>query len=89
MTATLNGFAEPDETAQPSGRIDVFVIVPQEFVGASIHELTVRDGLITDMTTQGEIATVQASLPSSQLNALVEIVRLDTDGRGRVVSPDS
>ena len=88
MTATLNGFAGPDEPNQLSGEVKVVITIPEEFTGASLHELIAREGLIADMTTHGQSVTVHGSLPISKLNALIEAIRLDTQGRGRVALAD-
>jgi hypothetical protein len=42
MAGTLNGLAEPDDSNQVPGNLNVVVTVPEEFVGLSIQELNAR-----------------------------------------------
>jgi translation elongation factor EF-G len=84
MAGRLSGWAEPDEPDQPQGEVEVAVTIPEVFAGVSLQELTVRGGRITGMEASAESVTINATLPTSHYNALVEAVILDTDGRGRV-----
>ena len=79
---TLDGLAEPDEPNPPSEEVRVVITIPEEFTGVSLHELVAREGLIADMTTQGQSVTIHASLPASNYNALAEAIMMNTLGRG-------
>jgi len=89
MTATLDGLAEPDEPDQPPGELTVVVTVPEEFAGLSLQELITRNGRLTGMDVQEQSVAISATLPASQYNSLVEAIRVNLQGRGRVVLAES
>lgn len=79
---TTADFGQPDEPEQ----VTVQLIVPEEFVAASMTELQFRGGCVLGMEVEGETVSIHASLPESEGRELREAIRAATAGRGRVES---
>jgi hypothetical protein len=84
MTATLNGFAEPDEPNQPKEEVTVLITIPEEFVAVVHHELLARKGRVTGLDVQEDSVAISATFAASQYKRLVEAVVMNTEGRGRI-----
>lgn len=85
MSFAVNDDGMPlDDSKRPVAEIKIRIIVPEEFVGASQHELFTRQGLITGMQAQEHSVVIYASLPSEEYGGLVEAIVADTQGRGRL-----
>ncbi len=77
-----------DDSKRPVGEIKIRIIVPEEFVGASQHELIARQGLITGRQPQECSVVIYGSLSSEEYGGLAEAIVADTQGRGRVDSAE-
>lgn len=84
MAEILSGLAEPDEPNPVPGDITVLVTVPEEFAGVSLGELNAREARINGMEVEGICVTISATLPASHYKTLVEVIKADTQDRGRV-----
>jgi translation elongation factor EF-G len=74
--------ASPDNSNHPVVEIKVRIVVPEEFVGASQHELIARQGMITGMQAQEQNVVIQGVLPAGEYGGLVEMIVAGTQGRG-------
>jgi elongation factor G len=64
--------------------LGIRVTVPEEFVGASMGELSARRGYVTSIDVQSGDVSIRATLPASEYNALVEAIAAMTQRRGRI-----
>lgn len=64
--------------------VSIRITVPEEFVGASQHELIARQGLITRMEAHEQSFVIWAPLPPENYEELVKAIASDTQGLGRV-----
>lgn len=81
---TISGELEPESPDRSGSEVRVRISVPEEFVGAAQEELVLRDGIITDMKTQGRSCVIYGRLPLRGYRVLVEAITRFTQGTGSV-----
>ncbi|HIH44736.1 MAG TPA: elongation factor EF-2, partial [Candidatus Methanoperedenaceae archaeon] len=59
----------------------VFIQVPQEQMGGAIREMQGRRGVIVNMGSEGETATIESKAPVAQLFGFAGAIRSATEGR--------
>src|SRR5271165_4492407 len=83
MKHTGIGIGEPDD-GTPKSDVCVRIAVREEFLGASIQELTIRGGLLKAIEKKEELRVVSGDLPALQFAGLCEAILAFTSGRGVV-----
>jgi len=73
----------------PDPEVLIKIIVPQEFVGATVGRLNECDGVVTSMELQEPNMLIRGSLPGSQLDLLAEDISSFTLGRGKAERDDT
>jgi elongation factor 2 len=59
----------------------VFIQVPQDYMGGAAKEIQGRRGVIIDMTSEGDMTTIESRAPVSELFGFAGDIRSATEGR--------
>src|SRR2546426_46895 len=59
----------------------VFINVPQDFMGAALGEIQSRRGVIEDINQEGEITVIHAKAPVAEMFGFASAIRSATQGR--------
>lgn len=84
MPLVIGGEMDPEKPSDPTEELKILITVPEEFAGASQHELSIRQGLITRMEVKEQSVVIFASLPAGEYDGLVDAIILGTQGRARI-----
>jgi translation elongation factor EF-G len=84
MARVLAGLHEPDEPNRREPEVVIRMTVPQEFAGSSMAEFSARRGFITGMDVEHGNAVIRGRLPTSEYNALADVIAAGTRHLGRI-----
>ncbi|MEM0466736.1 MAG: elongation factor EF-2 [Candidatus Thermoplasmatota archaeon] len=59
----------------------VFISTPQELMGDATRELNTRRAVVKDMTTEGDMVTIEAQAPVAEMFGFASAIRSATGGR--------
>ncbi|MCE7699085.1 MAG: elongation factor EF-2, partial [Methanobacterium paludis] len=59
----------------------VFINVPQDYMGAATREIQNRRGQIVDMSQEGDMATVESTVPVAEMFGFAGDIRSAAEGR--------
>jgi translation elongation factor EF-G len=75
---------DPNAPDDPKPDCFVSVIVPVEFTGTSVDQLTTHGGIIKEMKEENRTVMIQALIPEHQYAEFASAIKEWTQGRGRV-----